>query len=80
MPQEELNNAQNLVFENLLSKFDFCGIDTKDIPAGLSLTIHIGNTKTETINIKSNNDRATTKQILKTIKETRLQIKQGNYR
>lgn len=80
LPQEELNNAQNLVFENLLSKFDFCGIDTKDIPAGLSLTIHIGNTKTETINIKSNNDRATTKQILKTIKETRLQIKQGNYR
>ena len=80
LPQEELNDAQNLTFENLLSKFDFCGIDTKDIPVGLSLTIHIGNTKTETINLKSNNDRATKKLILKTIKETRLQIEQGKDR
>lgn len=80
LPQEELNDAQNLAFENLLSKFDFCGIDTKDIPVGLSLTIHIGNTKTETINLKSNNDRAKKKLILKTIKETRLQIEQGKDR
>lgn len=80
LPQEELNSAQILTFENLLSKFDFCGIDTKDIPTGLSLTIHNGNRIICTIDIKNNSDKAKKEKLLKTIEEARLQIKQGSFR